>query len=90
MPSSLNSGLIRIQPGGDMANILNGLEEFWHHGNMTETVYTLTKETSGGAKVLGQGYLHIFTDRSFKALGPVPTVSAPAPSALGLELRGVG
>ena len=75
---------------GDMANILNGLEEFWHLWNMTETVYALTKESPGKAKGLGLGYLHTFMDPALKALGPVPTVSTPAPSVLGLELRGVG
>lgn len=75
---------------GDMASILKGLEEFWHLWNMTETVYTLTKETPLGAKGLGQGYLHIFTDRAIKALDPIPTVSTPAPTAAELQSRGFG
>lgn len=57
---------------------------------MTETVYALTKETPLGAKGLGQGYLHIFTDPALKALDPVSTVSTPAPTTPELESRGVG
>ena len=30
---------------GDMSNVLNGLQEFWHLWNMKERAYTLTKET---------------------------------------------
>ena len=40
--------------------------------------YTLTKESPGKAKRLGQGYLHFFTDPALNALGSVPAVPAPA------------